>query len=174
MGAHVQGDHHSGAAARVVLASHLDGEGHFRSAKHPVRPALCRGDSDYWHALSALWETDWTIVNVEHDIEVIDAHLDELLACPHPLCSWAYECHFASTGRAEGIIAAGTGDWAHHLQGGEEWADWSAIGLVKITARARTGPLAYRHWQQLERSVHNAVQRPWHVHWPLIPHHHWI
>lgn len=166
----------------IVLASHLEGEGHFRSARHAVKPALCRGDADYYYALAAVWESDLTIVNVEHDIEVSDRHLDELLACPHPLCSFAYQCHFASTGQAESIIAAGTGDWAHHLQGGEEWADWSAIGLVKITPEARTGPLAYRSWQDLERSVHNAVTRPWHMHGNgshpgdksgHVAHHHW-
>jgi hypothetical protein len=161
----------------VVLASHLPGEGCFRSATHPVQPVECRGDCDYWAALDALWGTDLTIVNLEHDLEVTDEHLDELVACEHPLCSWTYQCHFASTGQPESIIAAGTGDWAHHLQGGEEWADWSAIGLVKITPRARTGPLVCRTWQHLERSVHNAVRRPWHMHGNTpdkhLIHHHW-
>jgi hypothetical protein len=25
----------------------------------------------------------------------------------------------------------------------------------------------------LERAVHDAVKRPWHVHWPEVPHWHW-
>jgi hypothetical protein len=180
LGADVQGDHLSESPARVVvLASHLEGEGHFRSERYTVKPALCRGDFDYAIALEALWDSDLTIVNVEHDIEVSDAHLDELVACPHGSCAWAYQCHWITTGHAEGIIAAGTGEWAHHLQGGEEWADWSAIGLVKITPEARIEPLRCAKWQELEVRVHRAVARPWHVHGNAADksghatHHHW-
>jgi hypothetical protein len=156
-----------------VIASHLDGEAHFTSNRFKVLPALCAGDHDYWRALAEYWDSGRTLVNVEHDIDVTDGHIAELLDCPHSLCSWAYECHFATTGKPQSIVAAGTGDWAHHLQGGEEWADWSAIGLVKLTPQARTGELVGLPWGQLEKAVHKAVARPWHMHWPLVAHHHW-
>lgn len=170
----------------LVVASHLPGEGHFRSEHFRVVPVCCVGEFDYHAALAAVWESDETIVNVEHDIEVSDEHVEALIDCPEPLCSWAYHCHWASTGLPHDVIAAGTGRRDPHtnpdpdcLTGGEEWANWSAIGLVKIAPEARIGPLRREPWQRLELSIHDAVKRPWHMHGnavggaDLVPHHHW-
>lgn len=163
-----------------MLASHLRGEGHFRSSAFRVVPACCEGPYDYWRALADLWDGLETIVNVEHDVEASDDHVAQLLACGHLLCSWAYQCHWISTGLPRDVIAAGLGardPQTHpdpvHLTGGEEWANWSAIGLVKIAPEARTGPLRREPWQQLELAVHDAVSGPWHMHWPPVTHHHW-
>ena len=161
----------------LVIASHLPGEGHFHSARFEVRPVVCRDDWDYWAGLADVWQSDATLLNLEHDLEVGDVHLAALLDCPHPLCSWAYECHWHTTGLPTNVIAAGTGVHfdakQRYLRGGEEWADWSAIGLVKITPEARVGPLRREPWQRLELAVHDAVKRPWHVHWPEVNHWHW-
>lgn len=164
----------------IVVCSHLPGEGHFVSDAYRLRPVLCVDEFDYWAGLSEMWDSDLTIVNVEHDIEVEDGHLDELLACSQPLCGFAYRCHWVSTGIDGGVIAAGTGERdvhrqpaAYYLQGGEEWAAWSAIGLVKFTPEARIGPLRRESWSHLELAVEAAVKRPWHMHWPPVPHHHW-
>lgn len=163
----------------VVVATHLRGEGHLRSRRFDVRPVCCVDELGYWRALDGLWASGVTIVNVEHDMQVTDRHVAALLACEHPLCSWAYACHWASTGLAHDVIAAGTGmrDRATnpdpgYLTGGEEWAAWSAIGLVKITAEARVAPLRCEPWPFVELAVHDAVKRPWHMHWPSVPHHH--
>ena len=141
----------------------------------------CSEDVDYWRGLASVWGSQATVVNVEHDLEVSDAHIAALIDCPHPLCSWAYRCHWASTGLPYDVIAAGTGGRDEHTQpvpgylaGGEEWAAWSAIGLVKIAPEARMGPLRREPWQRLELAVHDAVKRPWHMHWtPELHHHHW-
>lgn len=164
----------------VVVCSHLPGEGHFRSERFSVHPVECRDDLDYWRGLLQHWDGDVTIINIEHDMDAADEHVQALIDCPHPLCSWAYRCNWASTGILGGVIAAGLGARdgdsnpdPGYLQGGEEWAAWSAIGLVKITAEARVGPLHPEIWQRLELSIHDAVRGPFHMHWPLVPHHHW-
>lgn len=170
----------------VVVASHLPGEGHFRSDTFRVDPVLCEDDYSYWRGLAKHWDGPNTICNVEHDIEVHDEHIAALLDCPHPLCSWAYRCHWISTGIPDGVIAAGAGARdiprpldEYYLQGGEEWAEWSAIGLVKIAPAARIGPLRREPWSTLELAVEDAVKRPWHTHGNepggagLALHHHW-
>lgn len=165
----------------VIVCSHLPGEGHLHSKRFRVVPVLCADEFDYWRGLAEHWDTDATIVNAEHDIEWSDEHVAALLDCPEPLCTWAYRCNWISTGIASGVIAAGAGARdvatqpdAYYLQGGEEWAQWSAIGLVKIESKARRGPLEREPWNRLELAVEAAVRSPWHVHWtPELKHHHW-
>lgn len=164
----------------LVVCSYLPGEGHFRSRVAPTVPIVCAGEFDYWYGLNAVWGTGRTLVNVEHDIAATDDHVRALVGCPHPLCSWAYECHWASTGQPRSLIAAGAleRDPVSHqardyLRGGETWAAWSSIGLVKVTRAARTGSLRRESWQRVELAVADAVRGPWHMHWPLVAHHHW-
>lgn len=175
----------------LVVCSHLPGEGHYRSERFATRGVCCVDDHDYWRGLAAAWDHPGPLVLVEHDIEVTDEHVAALLSCPAPLCSWAYRCNWISTGIPGGVIAAGSGAReadtttppdAYYLQGGEEWAAWSAIGLVKITPEARTGPLRREPWQRLELAVADAVRGPWHMHgngaFPgdysgHVVHHHW-
>jgi hypothetical protein len=169
----------------IILASHLPGEGYFRSTRFSVESISCDDDLAYWRGLQRHWDSDLTIVNLEHDLEVADEHIARLLACPYPCCSHAYACHWASTGLPHDVYAAGLGGRdiksqpiAEYLQGGEPWANWSAIGLVKLAPAARTGPLREEPWSQLELAVHDAVKRPWHMHWdtpemPPVVHHHW-
>lgn len=168
----------------LIVASHLPGEGHLRSERFWVAPVECRGDFDYWGALWRLWPQPHTIINVEHDMEVTDDHLQALLDCPHPLCSFAYTVHWITSGLQFDLIAAGSARTGlrSSLHGGEEWAEWAAIGLVKITAEARIGPLRREPWWRVELAVEDAVQGPWHLHgngsFPgddsgHIIHHHW-
>lgn len=163
----------------LVVCSHLPGEGHFDSELFRVVPRLCADLLDYWRALVSVWDSPSPIVNVEHDVAVTDEHIAALIDCPHPLCAWAYRTHWITNGVGD-LIAAGTGrrDPATnpdpgYLTGGEEWAAWSAIGLCKIAPEARVGPLRPEPWMRLELAVHDAVKRPWHLHWPPVAHHHW-
>ncbi|GAC1530904.1 MAG: hypothetical protein NVS3B1_23600 [Marmoricola sp.] len=139
-------------------------------------PVECRAECDYWAGLKAHWDTPGPLLNVEHDMDVSDRHLQTLVDCPHDACSWAYHTHWASTGLSSDVIAARSAEWndpaANYLQGGEEWAAWSAIGLVKITARARIAPLRREPWTRVELAVNDATARPWHMHWPPLTHHH--
>lgn len=148
----------------LVIASHLPGEGHFRSERFWTIPLRCESDFDYWRGLWRLWPQPHTLILVEHDIEVTDAHVAALLDCPWPLCSWLYELHMPS--------GCPRGGWAQRGISGD-WADRSGIGLVKVGPEARVGPLRREPWARVELAVEAAVKRPWHVHGPEVPHHHW-
>lgn len=164
----------------IVIASHLPGEGHYQSDLYRVDAALCVDEFDYWRAIEKHWSSDLTIVNVEHDIELYDEQVSELLACSHGLCTYAYACHWSSTHQPRDIFACGNGSrltQCTYHQGGEEWAEWSAIGLIKITPEARVAPLRQEPWPVVELAIEDAVKRPWHVHWGEsgrgVEHHHW-
>lgn len=157
----------------VVVCSHLPGEGFFTAPDHPTMPVLCESDDDYWRGLASVWDSDTTIVNVEHDIEATGAHVAELVACPHPLCSWTYELHWASTGLAAATLAQ-QDEHGQPAGSGARWAARSGLGLVKIAPAARTGVLRREPWHRLDsESVRAAVRGPWHLHRPLVAHHHW-
>lgn len=141
------------------------------SSRYPTCDLILTGDDfDYWRGMEELWGTDATLVNVEHDMEFSDHLVAELLDCPHPLCSYAYQCHIPRT------------FWAHYLDGrgmsgtnvpeGAEWAAWSAIGFCKIAPEIRTRPLAQNRWIAVESSVNTSLRKPWHLHWPAIAHYH--
>lgn len=157
----------------IVLASHLPGAGHagFNITRHRVVPICCDDDYSYWQGVNEWWESDETLVILEHDLEVNDAHMDALGACAHPVCAWQYRGHWVTTGRSDGMFA--------HVRDGkpgqlsDEWADWSAIGLLKLTPEARTGALRREPWMALEDAVNDAITGPIHLHGPAVPHHHW-
>lgn len=163
----------------LVVCSHLPGEGHFESDRFEVLAIECAGDFDYWQGLATVWGSDRILINVEHDMGVTDEHVAALAACRYGACGWAYRCNWISTGVPGGVIAAGRGVRSldqsgdpKYLQGGEHWAAWAAIGLVKITPEARVGPLRREPWGLLELAVHDATERPWHMHWPIVNHWH--
>lgn len=155
----------------VILASYLPGEGYLTSEKYGVKPILCEDDFDYWQGLAAWWDSDFTIVNVEHDLEWSDSEIAALAACPHSLCSWNYRCHWASSGQVNGVLPHTLND--KFIEPGDELADWSAIGLIKIAPEARIAPLPKEPWNRVEWAIDEAVMKPWHIHGPELPHHHW-
>lgn len=170
----------------VVVASHLKGAKHFRSKKFRVVSLPCVDDLDYWGGLAALWEGDLTIVNVEHDMECSDELIQQLLDCPHPLCTHAYMLrspvyHYCHRNGPQ-PPAGGYEDW--WIKEGEEWATYGGIGFCKITSQARVRPLEPREWPTLDIVLTRAVEGPevvpptvqhgrrWHVHWPAVHHEH--
>ena len=155
----------------LVIASYLPGEGHYRSDRHNVVPILCDDDKGYWRGIVEHWDHPAPIINVEHDLEVNDDQIEELFVCKYSLCSFAYPMHWISTGNHNNV-------WPHSMNGefvqaGDEWATWSAIGFVKIAPEARLSVPYECHWRQMEDAIDKAVQKPWHLHWPPVPHHHW-
>ena len=153
----------------VVVSSFLPGEGHYRSKRFTVRAIECDDAFGYWRGLSSIWDGP-TFVNLEHDLEVTDEQIAELLECPQPLCSWAYQMHWISTHLAADVYAHSNN--GQLIAEGAEWADWSAIGLIKIAPEARIAPLRQVVWGQVEQAIAEAVSGPWHMHWPAITHHH--
>ena len=157
----------------VVLASHLPGEGHVRSKRYKVQAWACVDPFDYWRGYASVWESNLTILGLEHDVEVTDEHFAALLACSADLCSAMYPMHWCSTGMFEDVWPARNNSL--FVKGGEPTSEQSAIGCVKITPQARIGPLEQAPWNRLEVSIEKAVQGPWCLHWfdPPLRHHHW-
>lgn len=138
----------------------------------PERPGT--NNYAYHEALSAAWDLDRTVVNIEWDVQWSHRLIDELVDCPHPLCTHAYQMHIPSTYYAHGWLpddptGRETASRIRWIDAGDEWANWSAIGFCKITPEARTGLLARASWQGVEMSVNRAVAEPWHVHWQSGP-----
>lgn len=118
---------------------------------------------EYWRGFARAWAASAVIVNVEHDMQYTPALAAELLHCPHPLCSHAYQMHiprdyYAHSHNRDGM----DGFWIGH---GKEWAVYSAIGFCKITPEARIGPLERDTWRGVEWRVNAATQGLWHIHW---------
>ena len=163
----------------LVLVSYLPDEGHYQSQLYKTVSVLCDTDTAYWRGIADHWEQPLSIVNIEHDIEWTDAQISELLDCKYDACSFVYKCHWATTQQPNGSYAA-TID-GRFIAPGDEWADWSAIGFIKIAPAARIAPLREVVWNRVEDAIDEAVQKPWHMHWVSdsdgslggVPHHHW-
>jgi hypothetical protein len=155
----------------LVVCSHLPDEGHFESVVYPTVSVPCVGVFDYWAGLDRLWACGRSLVMVEHDLEVTDEHIRSLTDCLYGLCTVAYQVHWRTTGHPTSIFA-------HHQLGkaisrGNEWADWSGIGLCKVGRDVRVGELRREPWPRVELALNDAVRGPWHVHWPEATHHHY-
>ena len=86
----------------VILASHLSGEQHFRSAQHMVVPIPCHGPLDYHKGVAAWWETSRTIINVEQ----LNAFDDGATVTPETLV----EAGLADKRFWEGVKVLGNGE----------------------------------------------------------------
>lgn len=159
----------------LVLVSYLPGEGFLASEQHRVVPIRCDTDLSYWKGIADRWDHPASLVNIEHDLEWTDAQVTELLSCKYDACSYAYRCNWVSTGQPNGV-------WAHTANGvfierGDEWAEWSGLGFIKIAPAARIAPLREAVWNRVENSIDEAVKTPWHMHWGPngngVPHWHW-
>lgn len=152
----------------LILASVTPDEEPVQSTHYCVQALTCGDDFDYWRGLNEYWDGGATIVNVEHDMEFSDGLVEGLLACPEPLCAYAYKV-WPSAWRRFVYAQSNVGRW---IEQGDERADFSSIGFCKITSEARTGPLKRFPWKFVEQSVNQAVAGPWHIHWPEIKHYH--
>jgi hypothetical protein len=160
----------------IIVCSYLPGEGCcLKSERYEVTRVECRRDYDYWKGLARAWATDEVVVNIEHDLEVYDDDIADLLACRQPLCSRAYPCHWVTTGLGRDVFPMGPDRWhgQEFIEEGTEWAQWSAIGFIKVSPAARTRRLPIARWTRLEIAVEDTITPPWHLHWPPVRHHHW-
>jgi hypothetical protein len=150
----------------VVLASHLPDEPIFESQRFEVVPICCEDPLDYHAGVARWWDSDRTIINVEHDHEVSDDLIQQLLDCDCALGTWAYWLG----------IPSGGPHWAHRtgkqppcggvwIETGDEWADFGGIGFCKIEPSARVRPLPEQTWQFVDIAVFQAVDERVHVHW---------
>jgi len=173
----------------IVVSSYLPsgGEKPYRSKRFRVVALPCGTGHedlyDYCRGLQAVWGSDFTIVNVEHDMECSDGLVQQLLDCPEPLCAHAYRLrkngHYAYR---NGALPPSGGFEDQWIGEGDEWATFGGIGFVKITPEARVRPLPDREWSTLDIEVTKACEGPevvpaaaysghrWHIHWPEIKH----
>lgn len=116
-------------------------------------------------------------------MQCTDALIDELLSCPHPVCTHAYQMHIPRTYWAHNVSLTGarpsglalsqyTARGIRWVAPGDVWADFSGIGFCKIAREARMGCLRRDVWRGVEVSVNAAISTRWHVHWPGVEHHH--
>jgi hypothetical protein len=124
--------------------------------------------------MQALWPSDKAIVNVEHDMEVSDELIQQLLDCPHPLCTFAYKLYWPSTHQAQPHYAQRDGgpNYGEWIKEGVECCGFSGIGLCKIAPEARACPLADSHWSTVDCAISRSTEGDWHVHWPEVEHYH--
>ena len=168
LGASSRFDSGSCALSAIVHATRLPGEEPLRLDGYRVLHPVAKRPEQYGMALASIWQQDAAIVNIEHDHPATPELVAELLACPHPLCTHAYQMHLPTTYWAHSTRAdAMDGFW---IEQGAEWAAYSAIGFCKIAPEARTRPLGPAVWQAVELEVNNATTGPsadskWHVHW---------
>lgn len=161
----------------VVVAGRTAEWSGFSSDRFDVRSRLLLNAHDYHRFLVSFWWERRVVVNVEQDMEFSDRLVQDLLDCPHPLCTHAYPIYFKSQKR-----------WVYSpTRGGmpirwrEPWADRASLGFCKMVQEARPRLPAPATWKFLEHSVCDVVgernwqlRRPalWHVHWPEVGHFH--
>lgn len=142
-------------------------------SEFPVHDVVCEDAFfGYWAGLNVVWDSDRTIVNLEHDMEFSDDLVRELLSCPHDLCAFPYKVRpFGWPGMRHGASYGCL--WVATNQ---PYASFSSIGFCKMTAKARAGSTLERAiWDKVEGVIHTAIVRDrqiWHLHWPAIEHYH--
>jgi hypothetical protein len=150
----------------LVLASHLVGADHFRSEHFEVIGIECVEALSYWKGVEAHWQSDRTLIVVEHDVEVSDELIQGLLDCPHPMCSWAYWLGIPSGGphwsHRTGLKPPCGGVW---VETGDDWADFGGIGFCKIAPSVRVRPLEETDWTGVDCAVSRATEGRVHLHW---------
>ena len=151
----------------------MPGDAPLSSEAYPVADVVCDDlVFGYWEGLNELWDSDRTLINIEHDMEYSDLLVAELLSCPHPTCAYPYIVRpFGWPGKT---YSASYGSlW---VTADMPYASFSSIGFCKVTAEARRGSTLERAiWSKVEASIHIAVtqnKRLWHLHWPAVTHHH--
>lgn len=139
----------------------------------------CSGLNDYADAVRNLWNGPHTLINIEQDLEPDEGMIEELLECPEPLCSQMYWLAALSTGRTESLYCAFVGQVNNlrPVEHGEEYADLSGLGLIKLTAEARKaiGMPDQVRWNELDYNLATRIKAAglrWHCHWPVCLHHH--
>ena len=176
----------------VVYAARLPGEQPFRSERFDVHAPVLKDHLAYCRGLADLWHEPVTIINVEHDMEVSDKLIADLIDCPEPLCTRPYKCYF-EVGRkrqvplfAQHVFAPKYGHarrdgehmlnlWAkgvRPIREDDRYADFAAAGFLKLAPEARVRPLEIDGWQGVEACIFQGCSGRYHLHWPEIEHFH--
>jgi len=148
-------------------------------AGYPVVYHPCREATDYADGLRKVWHHDGPLVIIEHDMVVPVSRLRELLACSSPLCAHTYWIALGVAGRRPMLSACINPLGPHgnaRVAIGDSVAWYAGIGCCKLTLKTRQamGLPGLVTWTDLEVEVNRAttVSGPWHLHWPVLEHHH--
>jgi carbohydrate-selective porin OprB len=142
---------------------------------------IAAGDKTaYARALDAMLAFGEDVTVVEHDMAIHYDQIRELEECEHPLCVFAYYVGNSWHGTVVPELAH------RYMQFGEEniipfdsrLADRVSLGVARFKAgaldhvvqRPRVPRVAYT---DLAWRLSVVIDRPWHVHWPAVAHHHW-
>ena len=138
-------------------------------------------DTRYEDEIHHRWGHDDLII-LEQDIVPSWGHLQNLIACPYPLCTVAYPLNQPmAPGQFHGELvqrnyrADGSRYWIPY---GTEWADLTGLGFVRIRqAWQWAHPPAWQAgvWSDLDARISWWTYQQkirWHVHYPLARHHH--
>lgn len=148
-----------------------------------VDSILAREPDDYWKALCLWWNTDEDIINIEQDNVPTVAQIDELAACPYPLCTYPYW-------RKEQIVLwdylpgmdddpTGRRSWVSLEEPVPDFVKGSGFGCVKIGKSVRElvnitkYPVKQYEWWSIDTWFSTqllATGIEWHVHKDFVKH----
>lgn len=149
-------------------------------------------DLMYSKAVRSLWGGPDKLIIQEHDVDFPSDRADELVNCSYPYCTVPYLLYPVTTGLDEPVYSIRNDyfdadgnevlfSWADK---GEEFVNFSALGLVKLGAQRKSlSPPPLTHWASLDVCVNHLLRESgqfmmysyspiWHVHWPATQHHH--
>lgn len=141
-----------------------------RYAPHAERVELNPDDDQaYWRLLCEVWAAERTTLIVEHDIELHDRVIPELLACPEPWCAFPYHGPGYGTGGNSLLFTSlGCTRWSGELMR-------SLPELVRTCTRPDAIGVMENSWRRLDIWILNRLTEAGHevhTHWPPVAHHH--
>lgn len=143
----------------------------------------CYSDLDYANSLIDVWGHDGDLILIEHDVYTDPRMIDEMIACPHPRCSWITWASQVATGLRRVVLAyrmCGPG-YPHPANDGwgvshDGYSDTSSICLIKLSKEQRKGiQIKPATWADGVCTQVNDIAIPrggWHLHGPPTPHYH--
>ena len=134
--------------------------------RHPGRVIFCEKDTPLGYAedLRDYWHVRGDLLSVEHDMEITEKQVRELLNCPEPACAFVYWIFAASSNKPEPFPTAT-----------QEYSAHAAPGFCRLKESVRRGTFPIDHWSKVEWHLDRIVRRTagrWHNHGPAVPHHH--
>lgn len=101
--------------------------------------------------------------------------VDDMIACPFPLCSVPYLLYPVTTGWDQ-VVWSFMVDVDRWGDRNDEWATHSSLGLVKLSPNVRDMiPMPDVRWSLVDAQVNKSIRNLdllWHMHWPETQHNH--
>lgn len=148
-----------------------------------VDSILAREPDDYWKAWCLWWNIGEDIINIEQDNVPTKAQVDELAACPYPLCTYPYWRkeqivlwdYLPDPTKADGPAR----DWVSLEEPIPDFVKGSGFGCVKIAKSVRDMvdiaqyPVEKYEWWSIDTWFSTELLKTgveWHVHKGFVRH----